>query len=112
MPSSVLDFYVALEAGDACESLAADLVETQVASNVEALDRCASLSLEMIRFVIDVARRTLQQLFKIMYYALMAGMQIVQIIVAAISDAIPWMSCTGVHPCASSHKALNSACAL
>ena len=40
------DFYVALETGDACESLVADLVAAQVASNMQALDRCASVSLD------------------------------------------------------------------
>ena len=85
--ASVLDFYNATDPGAGCDSLSADLVAAQVASNADAKQRCASVSLEVLRFLIDMARNNLQLVFKIVYYVLMAIAQVVQIIVAALSDS-------------------------
>ena len=92
---SVLDFYVTLDTGAECPGLSTHLAAEQIESNRQALEQCGSVYLEVIRTIIEMARKVVEKLFKTVYYALMAVMQLVQIFIAAITDAIGGTSLLG-----------------
>lgn len=93
--ASVHEFYVALDTGAQCDSLTPHLVKAQVESNRQACDRCASVHLEILRMIIEIARGVTQRLFKVLYYGLMILMQLIQIFIAAVTDLAQGRSLLG-----------------
>jgi len=84
--SSVRTFYNELDA-DACVDEVDNLEQTQIDSNKQAKQKCGSVQLEFLRFIIREYRVYVHMLYKIVYYFLNLLLYAVHIVIAGIIEA-------------------------
>ena len=79
--ASVQEFYTSID-GDACTQELTDDQQTQEESNKQAKLKCASVNMEILRFIIRYWRQQAITIFKIGYYFIMMMIQVVQVAIA------------------------------
>tara|TARA_B100001540_G_scaffold284144_1_gene276205 strand:- start:10377 stop:28151 length:17775 start_codon:yes stop_codon:yes gene_type:complete len=80
---TVQQFYSSLDAAACPVETLDDSIQQQIDSNEEKRDNCASVQLEVVREVLVLIRGMVGKVFRIVYFAMMLGWQMWQIIIGS-----------------------------